>query len=49
MAYLLLAACLDGVDDVLVAGAAAEIAGDALADLALGRLRVVLEQRRRPP
>ena len=32
---------LDGVDDVLVAGAAAEVAGDALADLSLGRLRVV--------
>ena len=33
---------LNGVDDVLVAGAAAEVAGDALADLALGRLRVVV-------
>ena len=36
---------LNGVDDVLVAGAAAEVAGDALADLALRRRRVVFEQR----
>ena len=35
--YLLLRGVLDGVDDVLVAGAAAEVAGDALADLLLGR------------
>ena len=35
---------LNGVDDVLVAGAAAEIAGDAFADLALGRRRVVVQQ-----
>ena len=34
MAYLLVRGVLDGVDDVLVAGAAAEVAGDALADLA---------------
>ena len=49
MAYLLLGGVLNGVDDVLVAGAAAEVAGDAFADLALGRRRVVLEQRRPPP
>src|SRR5260370_15976741 len=30
---------LNGVDDVLIAGAPAEIAGDAFANLALGRLR----------
>ena len=32
---LLVRRVLDGVDDVLVAGAAAEVAGDALADLAV--------------
>ena len=32
---------LNGVDDVLVAGAAAEVAGDALANLLLARRRVV--------
>ena len=42
MAYLLARGVLNGVDDVLVAGAAAEVAGDAFADLALGRRRVVL-------
>src|SRR6185436_1660042 len=35
---------LNRVDDVLVAGAAAEVAGDALADLGFGRLRIVVEQ-----
>src|SRR5262245_8060138 len=35
---------LNRVDDVLITGAAAEIAGDPLTDLALGRLRVVLQQ-----
>ena len=47
MAYLLVGGVLNGVDDVLVAGAAAEIAGDALAYLALRRRRVVLQQRHR--
>src|SRR5471032_1089028 len=36
---------LNGVDDVLVAGAAAEIAGDAFANFAFGGGWVVLEQR----
>ena len=35
---------LNGVDDVLVAGAAAEVAGDALPDFVLARLRVVSKQ-----
>src|SRR5215218_2442716 len=35
---------LDRLDDVLIAGAAAEVALDALADLFLGRGRVVLQQ-----
>ena len=38
---------LDGVDDVLIAGAAAEIAGDAFANLAIGRRRVVVQERHR--
>src|SRR5207244_3642103 len=33
-----------GIDDVLIAGAPAEISGDALADLALRRLRVIGQQ-----
>src|SRR3954468_2155235 len=41
----LVSGALDGVDDVLVAGAAAEVAGDTLADLALRRRRIVLEHR----
>ena len=47
MDYLLLPLVrrvLDGVDDVLVAGAAAEVAGDALPDLLLGRLRRVVQE-----
>ena len=36
---------LDGFDDVHVAGAPAEVARDGLADLALARVRVRLEQR----
>ena len=40
---------LNGVDDVLVAGAAAEVAGDALADLPLRRRRVVLAGASPPP
>ena len=39
MDYPLSRGVLDGVDDVLVAGAAAEVTGDAFADLLLGRLR----------
>ena len=35
---------LHGADDVLVAGAAAEVALDALADLVVGRVRVVVHQ-----
>ncbi len=35
---------LNGLDDVLVAGAAADVAADAEADLVLGRLRVLLQQ-----
>ena len=35
---------LHGLDDVLVAGAAAQVAGDAVADLLLARVRVLLEQ-----
>ena len=35
---------LDRLDDVDVAGAAAEVAGDRLADLVLARVRVLLEQ-----
>src|SRR5687768_17588454 len=35
---------LDGIDDVLVARAAAEVAGDRLADFSLGWLRVVVEE-----
>src|SRR4051794_19691165 len=35
---------LHGLDDVLVAGAAAQVAGDAVADLLLGRVRVLLQQ-----
>ena len=38
---------LNGVDDVLVAGAAAEITGDALPDLTFGGIRIVLEERDR--
>src|SRR5262249_61978218 len=38
---------LNGVDDVLVAGAATEITGEALPDLTLRRRRRVLEQRHR--
>ena len=34
---------LDRVDDVLVAGATAEVAGDAVADLLFTRRRIVLE------
>src|SRR6185312_10824764 len=34
----------DGPDDVLVPGAAAQVAVDALADLLLGRRRIVLQQ-----
>jgi hypothetical protein len=47
MAYLCIpfsSGVLNRVDDVLIAGATAEIAGNPLADLALGRLRVVLQQ-----
>ena len=44
MAYPLSCGVLNGVDDVLIAGAAAEIAGNAFADLALGGRRVVVEQ-----
>src|SRR4051812_5339516 len=35
----------DGVDDRLVAGAAADVAGDAVDDLLPRRLRIVVEQR----
>src|SRR6516225_4111697 len=35
---------LDRFDDVLVAGATTEVAGEAAADLLLGRVRVLLEQ-----
>ena len=35
---------LNGVDDVLIAGAAAEVAGDAVANLLLARRRIVLQQ-----
>src|SRR5688572_16081621 len=35
---------LDRVDDVLVAGATAEVAGDAVADLLFTRRRIVLKQ-----
>src|SRR5437870_9876088 len=38
---------LDGLDDVLVAGAAAEVALEGPADLLLARRRVVLEQAHR--
>src|SRR3954463_10270569 len=37
---------LDRVDDVLIAGAAAEVARDALADVVLARLRVVGQEIR---
>src|SRR4051794_14259132 len=37
----------DGVDDVLVPGAAADVAGDRPADLLLARVSVLLEQRLR--
>ena len=39
----------DRLDDVVVAGAAADVAVQVVADLGLGRLRVVLQQRRSPP
>ena len=35
----------DGVHDEVAAGAAAEIAGDRLADLGVGRVRILVEQR----
>src|ERR1700681_2392763 len=42
---LLLGSVLHCLDDVDVAGAAAEVAGDRLADLELARVRVLREQR----
>src|SRR3954470_11817182 len=36
--------CLHGADDVVVAGAAAQVALEPVADLVLGRVRVVVEQ-----
>src|SRR5262249_8007575 len=36
---------LRGVHDVLVAGAAAEVGGDRVADVVLGRLRVIAKER----
>src|SRR5262249_50600678 len=41
----LLGGVLDRLDDVDVAGAAAEVAGDRLADVGLGRIGVLREQR----
>src|SRR4051812_35792227 len=41
---LLLASPDDGLEDFHVAGAAAEIAGEAVADVGLGRLRRSIEQ-----
>src|SRR5687768_1265812 len=38
---------LDGLDDVLVAGAAADVPGDGPADVLLAGVRVVLQERRR--
>src|SRR5262245_31710667 len=38
---------LDGLDDLVVAGAAAQVAGDAVADLVLARVGVAGEQRAR--
>src|ERR1041384_5300962 len=43
----LLGGVLDGFDDLVVAGAAAQVARDAVADLGLARLRVAGEQRAR--
>ena len=40
---------LHGLDDVLVAGAAAEVAFEPVADLVLARVRVLLEQVDRRP
>src|SRR3972149_5861891 len=46
-AWFHLAGCgLNGVDDVLVAGAAAEVAGDGAADFGFARVGVSREQRR---
>src|ERR1700692_4852764 len=42
---LLLGGVLHRLDDVDVAGAAAEVAGDRFADLQLARIRVLLEER----
>src|SRR5271165_1212414 len=36
----------DGVDDALITGAAAQVAGQPLADLFISRVGVVLQQRR---
>src|SRR5581483_7179400 len=38
---------LHGADDLIVAGAAAEVAGEPVADLVLVRVRVLLQQRLR--
>src|SRR5262245_9323704 len=43
----LLGGVLDGLDDVVIAGAPAEVALEPVPDLTLARLRIALEQLRR--